>query len=1720
MKKKLLFIILPVITLIIVLFIFGVNTYKSKLKRFQEDGHIIATVDQKTTKYYFEKDDEYKINNSEVRFTDSDNKKLKIPEDTFIHYSDGSISTFKKAVVLNLNDLNTTTYKYYNIFTGSIFTKRDNKYIINYLDKKLTFSNFLIKISENKYMIVGEKITLQIGKEIKEIDNKYIEVSYLDGNIIRLENQELSLQNISSEMFAVINDVKIDLMNKKIYSKDEKKLNMSEITIDSSDNIEISPDDENTTIEEEKKEEEKNETKEEHKLPNVNNGIINTEDDDEEIITDNSKVKDAEFTVTNMEVTANRIRAEVLIKDEEGILTGDLNIKIVENSSNKIVYQTKESGGTSVLQVEQETLKPETTYILIVNSDYEKNGVKYNKDFVQKTFITESIGISINENYLTTNTISLLLEKNNYSDIASVDVQLLDKTDGIIDTVTANLQDINQTEITFVKLYANTEYTVKLLNFIYKDAIINDNFDIKMNVKTLKEKPTFGKTTFAIDKKNGEFNMMLNNVNDPDSGIVSYRYEVYDARTLNTDAGSITTVEKKGNSSATLKVDDKTIERGVPYIFRVVATFNDNEKEYEYVTDYSDIMMLDGVKFPTVRFDQKEVTFERIEGNIVITDEGSAINLNDGSIISVTYTDSVGVSKTITTTGNLSIPISINNLRANETYSFSVYATVNLQDNNPIIDNCYIGSVIVKTELPDSFKLQYSVDEENVSQAFSIRARLASDDGTDTSLEADTLTGVQFNLYKGRNTNTTPYKSITKVDRNLSPYESTLRGEYYDNSFDITPSLFGIKNQDLTSEYYTIEVTGAYDYTTHKNNIDITNNKIIVKTNGYIPDVPEDPTDSIETTVIRNKDANDKYRSDLKAETVVGYKIRAGYDNSRKYATKVIYYLHDAETHKVIETYEYKVPGTGEIQHVDFWLEDGIEFGTTDEKFRRGGKYYFSYEALLDLNFDGTGETIYPTGNTQLTSLPIEPPKQEAVFEFYPSTSSQNKFIWKYKFNDIDKAIYNNEVYYRIDKEELGDTPLTNSASYSTLEIPISKKGNLSIYTKQALINDTEKIEEKVHVYQYYEGAYNPQIGKFKVYLETNRVILSLLDYNTNEAFYDRVAGLKVVFSSDGNKITKTDLNIENGNIIVDLSELEKLIKKNISVSLTLYYDSGIYGYETEGDYFAIQALQVADSSSTFYYTFDNNNQIKPSIKAQGSKFQKTFSIENKKITLKNEFLASAINLPLTIDEKGISYNYEYISPKKLTTKEISAEGTNIFKFDTIIPGISLLNSSGSTNIAPSLTAAKIKAKLFGVSEERIKDNKIYIEVYKTDETASTSEKIATQEFTTADFADTVKVEGLEPQTNYYIKIFADVLTGNEYVYTQLYDVDSQTNNKNYYFKTIGNVGIKNIDISYSAKEYSKRTLKVEYKLTELIGYDKIEYEVYKIIEKENEDPTYELVDLKITPDYIFNSEMTKYIDIPVDCGVEAPNRYQIKIKPYTIVSLEGQDIEVPLEEGIMGYYFSPLYTPYISISSSVYSSKTVTFRINVKDYNKAIVNSEYTVKIFDDANNDVTPDQYKEKTFSISNISNFITLSGVETNEKYTLKVYYNQDVYNNSNRIQQREKSYSTTVWDNEGISVGKVYADVNLEDQTKVNLSFFDSYKLTDITTIRYSIYDNNGYSIDNSIEFKPTLHTTGETSYYQLTLPDIISSNGIYYIAIQFVKDGKIIAEESIEYRYVL
>jgi hypothetical protein len=171
-----------------------------------------------------------------------------------------------------------------------------------------------------------------------------------------------------------------------------------------------------------------------------------------------------------------------------------------------------------------------------------------------------------------------------------------------------------------------------------------------------------------------------------------------------------------------------------------------------------------------------------------------------------------------------------------------------------------------------------------------------------------------------------------------------------------------------------------------------------------------------------------------------------------------------------------------------------------------------------------------------------------------------------------------------------------------------------------------------------------------------------------------------------------------------------------------------------------------------------------------------------------------------------------------------------------------------------------------------------------------------------------------------------------------------------------------------------------------------------------------------------------------------------------------------------------------------------------------------------DGQGNDVTPEAYKYVEYPITTLNNTITLNTLNKGAQYTLVITTYDDLANNITDVKEITTTYSKSTLDDSGIDIGSIYSTMNTANRSQIDLSFYNSYKLTDITNIRYSIYNLNGYAQDNLISFIPTQVNTGSGVYYYITLPERLPLKDVYYIEVQFIVGGKIIKQTSVEHHY--
>jgi hypothetical protein len=1468
-----------------------------------------------------------------------------------------------------------------------------------------------------------------------------------------------------------------------------------------------------------------------------------------------------------MEVSSIKLDAKIQIEDPESLLVSNTSTKIVENSKNKIVYEQEEQMGQYEFSIVVENLNPGTEYTLVCTATYEANGMKYTRDFISKIFITEQLGFNLVKDYYTRDTLAFIIKSDAFSKIKSADLVLLNSNGSVLKTyaVDGNMaKTAGGFPVEFSGLTANTSYKAKLINFLYEGAVISEGFGIELNCKTLKNRPEIGKPDYLIDRRTSTVTLKLDNIKDVDNGITKYKFEVYDTRNTETTT-PISSIDKVTSRTVDLQLDEKFYQKGVPYVFRVVTEFYDNEKTIEYVSEYSDIFKIEGVEFPTVRFEPQTITFERIEGNIIISDPANTISFDNDNKIEIRYQDTLGTGSSYTNTGSLTIPFNFSGLKRDEKYTIHVYANVNLQDGKAATKSL-IGGLSVKTNDTKALAVDFESDAENVENAFTVKAKLSSKQNEDATLEANTLTEITVNLYSGKTATGTPVAYQQLNDTDISPYVSTLKTLMYDNQLVITPAFFGLRNVDMIEENYTIEIKGAYDYTGYTlNGNKIYGNKIklertngatnsdntaavsdYITTNGFVPDLPANINDALTVEPVYDGDTDyGTKRTDLDDQTIVGYKVKAIYDNSRNYLRKLTYKVYDATTNTLIPSatrVENVNPITNTWAQQIFYLADGTPTSTTDTVMARGNSYYFTYEADLNLNptVDNIAETHYPVqvlgqNPIVLRSLKKDAAKQKAIFTMYPTNSTSTTMIWNYKYSDIDQTLTANTFYTKIGssaKPNVAITATPGSSTYTSATFTSLSAGKLNVYVNHALYKYAPENRMPVLIDYNFEGVYSFGTVGFHVDVGASNLKISINDPDTIPDKIKRIAALKVTLSNGTTTVVKDNIPIPTSQtnfIYLDLADnqIKDLINTNFNVQVEAYYDSGVAGFATGKTDFAIQS-----TTDGTYKILNAVNSIFSMPNASAAKY--TATLNTSTLNLTNVVNNVSQNLNISYSENGIIYNNELIILKALEKVSLQDDGSGTgTTFNVIVPGVSLNTVGGTYDVVPTLISASVGIRLFGTNASAMENDLLYIELYETNSNGTTSNLLNTISVNKTNLGNKIELNNLTPKSYYYIRVFSNLYRDGVYEKSYLYDVDFGSTSKLYYFSTLSQVAITfnnptagKPNPEYNPTNYKTKTLDFYYQLGQTIGVSKVKYTLFKKDINNNKIPMATTITTTIPS--------TKDNLVRIQCNpgseFEFGKNYAIDLEPITEINNGGNIQEIDIGKTTYNFTLRALMSPNVSITAKAIDTSTIDFKPSILDTDKIIVSSRdvngdptpvgqigvYTIKVMDKMNNDVTPIAMKNVEYDINTPNPTFRIGSLAKGADYTFYIYAKLDKNNNMNKNSFEDFVFQTTgsTMDDSGIDLGTVNTAVNAVDRKKIDLVFFDSTNLTSITEIRYSIYGPNGYSASNAIPFAGSVIYVSSGNYYYRTLPETLGSAGQYSLQIQFLVGTTVVKTKTL------
>lgn len=134
-----------------------------------------------------------------VTFKDIGGQRNIVKEASYVHYADGSISSFTDGMVVNMEDASSGFLEFYRVEANMVMSNTGEGWQIDNNGNNMDFGEMLWQLSKDKVLTASDSLTLELpGKEPEKLSG-YLEVLWLDKDIVQVANQEQVYQTIASD---------------------------------------------------------------------------------------------------------------------------------------------------------------------------------------------------------------------------------------------------------------------------------------------------------------------------------------------------------------------------------------------------------------------------------------------------------------------------------------------------------------------------------------------------------------------------------------------------------------------------------------------------------------------------------------------------------------------------------------------------------------------------------------------------------------------------------------------------------------------------------------------------------------------------------------------------------------------------------------------------------------------------------------------------------------------------------------------------------------------------------------------------------------------------------------------------------------------------------------------------------------------------------------------------------------------------------------------------------------------------------------------------------------------------------------------------------------------------------------------------------------------------------------------------------------------------------
>ncbi len=254
MRKNKSFLVISIVGILalVLMVTAGITLGRQKGTSFQADGYVMETSEQddgtlQAVQDQFAAGSNYKANAmGTVNLKDLEGTSVQMEKESFVHYTDGSLSAFAEGTIVDMNQVDAGLMTSYNAPAQTVLSSSGANYVTDNNSYELSFTDFLWKLTDTKYMAVSSNIQIQLAGGDTATAEGFVEFTYLEAGIVQIVTKDQAWQVLAAgSKLDLANGTTIYLDTQEIMgSSGNARMTLAEINTDSAANIQIAASDE------------------------------------------------------------------------------------------------------------------------------------------------------------------------------------------------------------------------------------------------------------------------------------------------------------------------------------------------------------------------------------------------------------------------------------------------------------------------------------------------------------------------------------------------------------------------------------------------------------------------------------------------------------------------------------------------------------------------------------------------------------------------------------------------------------------------------------------------------------------------------------------------------------------------------------------------------------------------------------------------------------------------------------------------------------------------------------------------------------------------------------------------------------------------------------------------------------------------------------------------------------------------------------------------------------------------------------------------------------------------------------------------------------------------------------------------------------------------------------------------------------------------------------